>query len=84
MTAQRARFRSSRQRSGPSFAEALKALRAGGVLRLTYVGGSQAWDLNDRPVSLETVVLLTSCREIVPDDDSLFANAAPQSWRIRP
>lgn len=78
-----ARFRSSRQRPGPSFREALERMRDGGVLRLTYIRGLPVWELNDRPVSPEIVSLLTSGNTVEPDGDGLFADQPCQSWRIR-
>jgi hypothetical protein len=83
MTRRSQSFRTPRQRKGPTFPEALQQLRAGGVLRLTHTKNGQAWDLDNRPVALEIVVLLTSHNEIRPDDDALFENTAAQSWRIR-
>jgi hypothetical protein len=77
------RFRAPRVRPGPSFPEALARLKAGGVLRLTYIRNAPVWDLDDFPVSPEVVSLLTFCSEVAPDNDGLFDGAAPQSWRLR-
>ena len=78
-----ARFRSSNQRVGPSFAEAIERVKAGEVLRFAFDQGSPAWSIGDESISAEVVSLLLSCREVEADVDILFPNTPAQVWRLR-
>jgi hypothetical protein len=78
------RFRAPKRRPGPSFPEALRRMREGALLRLTYVKGAPGWEIDGEPVAPETVALLSSSNEIVADSDALFdIGVMPQTWRAR-
>jgi hypothetical protein len=77
------RFRAPRLRPGPTFAQATERMRGGALLRLEYRQGAPAWTLDSVDVALEVVALVLACGEVEPDNDSLFAGAANQTWRLR-
>jgi hypothetical protein len=77
------RFRAPQLRPGPSFAQARERMQAGALLRLEYSRGAPIWELEGKAVSPEIVSLLISCRDVEPDNDSLFDGAAAQTWKIR-
>lgn len=77
------RFRTEKQRNGPSFSDAYAQLKAGVVLRLEYYRGLPRWELGGREVSPEVIALLVSCSDVVADSDALIPGMPAQSWRIR-
>jgi hypothetical protein len=77
-----ARFRSPNQRIGPSFAEAIERMKAGGLLRLQYVRSRPVWNLDDTLVSPETVALIMGCGYMEATGDALFPGAVSQTWRV--
>ena len=77
-------FRAPARRKGSTFPEALRRMREGALLRLTFVKGVPGWEIDGEPVAPETVALLSSCNEIVADSDALFdTGVMPQTWRAR-
>jgi hypothetical protein len=78
-----ARFQSSKQRVGLSFAEAIGRMKAGEVLRFAFDRARPAWSIGDESISAEVVSLLLSCREVEADVDTLFPNTPAQVWRLR-
>jgi hypothetical protein len=77
------RFKTLKQRRGPSFPQAMEKLREGETLTLEFFSGQPRWELCGREVPIETVAMLLASREVVADPDALFDGALAQTWRVR-